>query len=198
MFAGHFGLASVARAMRHDAPLPLLVASACAPDLVRFALAPFTSASAMLTHSIPAVAVLAFIIGGSRAIAGGSRASVLALALVCLLHWPADVFTGCKPTTLHGSWIGFSRYWWPISDLLVELSLVWIGWLVCRSRGRARSWAYRWWVPTTATVLQLAFLANLYANSQFFLGRRVWTWRPHEGLLTFKRLAPKTMICRPS
>lgn len=197
MFVGHLGLAYLTRGMRRDAPLLLLVASAYLPDLVRFALQPFSSSSEMLSHSIPAVAFWALAIGAAWAIRGGSRLGMLAVAVVCLLHWPADVFTGCKPTLTDGPWVGFFSYRWPLRDLLVELSLVWGGWLVCRRRIGGTSWAYRWWVPATASVLQLAFLVSMYANAQFFIGRREWNWLPREGLLTLKRVPTETMFCRP-
>ena len=153
----------------------------------------------MTTHSIPAVLVLALLTAAGWAIAGGAAGGAIAIAAVCLLHWPADVLTGCKPTVPNGPWIGLNQYRHLLVDLGAELPLLWVGWLAVRRSARAALQAPpAWWVPVIACAVQLAFLANLYAGSELFIGRREWTWHPNEGVLVFKRV-PNTekLSCRP-
>jgi hypothetical protein len=199
MFAGHLGVAYVAQTARRDLPFTVVVAAAFLPDILRLALEPLGLPTEMVTHSVPAVLLLALTLSVTWTLAGGIRPGAVTLALVCLLHWPADVLTGCKPTAPSGPWVGFFMYRHPITDLAVELSLLWIGWLACRRRvGQPGRRVYRWWVPAIACALQLAFLASLYAGAEFFVGRREWTWHPGEGLLTLRRVYDtETLFCRP-
>ena len=198
MFAGHLGIAYLGKSARRDVPLVLLAASAYVPDLVRLVLDLFDVKNELLTHSIPAVLVLAALISVAYVLGGGIRGGAVALSIVCLTHWPADIFTGCKPTFSGGPWIGLIAYRYPVTDLVVELSLLWAGWSLCRRKvDDLTPLAFRWIAPAIATCFQLAFLASLYAGSEFFIGNREWTWHPSEGITTLRRMAnTEELTCR--
>jgi hypothetical protein len=110
---------------------------------------------------------------------GGTLAGAAILALVCFLHWPADVFTGCKPTTFGGPWIGLYSYRHPVSDVLLEGGLLLVGWLLIRRR--ANHSFSKWWLIGGA-VLQLGFLGSMYWGAEFYVGHREWIWKPDTSL----------------
>ena len=128
MFVGHFGIAQLGKALRREVPLAWLVIAAYLPDLVRVLIEPFTQRHDLLSHSLPIVAAFSFGIAALWQLRGGNLSAAAVLAAACVLHWPADVFTGCKPTTIHGPWIGLVSYRRPITDVLVEGSLFVGGW----------------------------------------------------------------------
>src|SRR5215467_2984262 len=172
MVVGHFGIAEFGKATRRELPLAWLVVAAYLPDIVREPLQLITKQHEILSHSIPAVTVLALVIGTLWRLRGGTFAGAAVLAIACLLHWPADVFTGCKPTTLHGPWIGLVSYRRPVNDLLLEGAILVGGWLFARKRGVA---IRRRWLAVGFAV-QLAFLISMYAGSEFFIGDHEWMW----------------------
>ena len=176
MLAGHFGIAQLAKGARRDLPLLLLVTSAYLPDLVRVAIAGLTPRFDVFSHSLPIVGALSLAVAILWLLRGGQIAAAGVLALACLLHWPADVFTGCKPTTFDGPWIGLVSYRRPVSDLVVEGLLVVGGWLYMRRRGFGIG---SLWLIIPLLV-QIAFLVSMYWGAEFFIGRHEWTWRPNE------------------
>src|SRR5215472_3415535 len=135
MLAGHFGIAQLGKATRREIPLAWLVVAAYLPDLVRVPLTRVTPHYDMLSHSLPVVSALALAMAAGWLLRRGQPGAAAILAIACLLHWPADVFTGCKPTTFNGPWIGFTSYRRPVDDLLIEGALLVAGWLVARRRG---------------------------------------------------------------
>lgn len=191
MFAGHFGIAQLGKGVRRDVPLLLLVAAAFLPDILRFLIAGFTPRFDVLSHSIPIVAALSLGIGLLWLLRSRNFAAAAVLALVCLLHWPADVFTGCKPTTFAGPWIGLMSYRRPVSDLLVEGALVIGGWYYMRRRGVGIS---RTWL-VAPFVVQAAFLVSMYWGAEFFIGRREWMWKPSESWVPRAHVL-ETLNCR--
>ena len=200
MVVGHLGIAYLGKAARPTLPLALLAIAAFGPDLFRFAASPFRIDIEIASHSIPAVLVIGAVIGLVAARRVGGIAGALTVIAVCFLHWPADVFTGCKPVFNNETWVGFLRYRHPAVDLPVELGLFIAGWLACRrnSEPRRRRFAYSMWMPVAAAALQIAFLASMYAGSELFIGRREWTWHPGEGLFAFRRVPDtETLSCRP-
>jgi hypothetical protein len=192
MFVGHFGIAQLGKAVRRELPFAWLLIAAYLPDLVRVTIVPLTTRHEVLSHSIPVVAGLALAIAALWQLRGGHPAAAAILAVACLSHWPADAFTGCKPTTLHGPWIGLISYRRPVNDLLVEGSLLLGGWLVARRSGFAIG--KRWIIA--AFVIQVGFLLTMYTGSEFFIGDREWTWTPHESLVP-RRHVLETSECRP-
>jgi len=191
MLAGHFGIAQLAKGARRDLPFLLLVIAAYLPDLVRVAIAGLTPQFDLFSHSIPIVAALSLAVAILWLLRDGQFAAAGVLALACLLHWPADVFTGCKPTTFGGPWVGLVSYRRPVSDILVEGMLVVGGWLYMRRRGVTIG---RLWLIVPILV-QVAFLTSMYWGAEFFIGRREWTWRPNETLVP-QRHVLETLGCR--
>ena len=179
MLAGHFGIAQLAKGARREIPFALLLVAAYLPDLVRIPLLAAISRHEIWSHSIPTVVAMGLVLGVIWRLRGGSWVAASVLAAVCALHWPADVFTGCKPTTFNGPWLGLISYRRPIDDLLVEGALLLAGWLYARRRGVAI--AGGWLV--LAFLAQLMFLGSMYSGAQFIVGQREWVWKPAESLL---------------
>jgi hypothetical protein len=135
VYAGHVGVAIGAHGLRRTIPLWFLVVASQLPDWADAAacLAGLrTTVPGMLTHSIPAVAVLgvAFAIAWyavSRDVFG-----MLVVLAVVLTHVLGDYFTGIKPTWPGGPLIGLQLYRQPVLDFALEASVVLIGWLFYR------------------------------------------------------------------
>ena len=192
MFVGHFGVAELGKGTRRDLSLLWLAVAAYLPDLIRLVLPVFGLEPDVYSHAIPAIVIQGIVIAALWKLRGGSLAGSVVLACVCFLHWPADVFTGCKPTTLDGPWIGLNSYRHPIADLTLEGGLLAIGWALMRRRGVAfRAW---WLVPLFA--FQLSFLIWNYRGSQFYIGHQEWMWKPETSPLP-QRHVYETQTCRP-
>ena len=192
MFVGHFGIAEVGKATRRDLSFVWLLAAAYLPDLVRVAVAPFTAQIDMLSHSIPSVVFLAAAVAGLWMLRGGKPSAAGVLAVVCLLHWPADAFTGCKPTTPNGPWVGLVNYRRPLNDLALETALLLGGWALARRTGflvRGR------WIALLLAA-HLAFLLSMYHNAELLIGDREWMWRPSVSLVPQPHVL-EMVECRP-
>jgi hypothetical protein len=122
---------------------------------------------------------------------GGHLGAAAMIAVACLLHWPADVFTGCKPTTFHGPWIGLLSYRRPVNDLLLEGALLTGGWIAARRRGVGIS---KWWL-VGGFVLQIVFLGSMYYGAEFLIGDHEWVWKPEISLVPQPH-AVETLPCR--
>jgi len=191
MFVGHFGIAQLGKAARREIPFVWLLVAAYLPDIVRVPLTSLGTRQELLSHSIPAVTILALAIAALWQLRGGNLVAAAVIALACLLHWPADFFTGCKPTTFHGPWLGLISYRRPVNDLLVEGALLVSGWIAARRRGFAIG---RVWL-VLGFVVQLAFLASMYLQSEFFIGDREWMWKPSVSLVP-QRSVLEESVCR--
>ena len=193
MLVGHFGIAQLARAARREIPLSWLLVAAYLPDIVRVPLALLTTHHEILSHSLPMVSAFALAIAALWLLRGGQGGAAAIIALACLLHWPADVFTGCKPTTFDGPWIGLISYRRPVDDLVLEGALLTAGWLLSRRRGVGIG---KWWL-VFGFVVQIGFLASMYYGSEFFIGDHEWMWKPSVSLAP--RPSPlEHQVCRPS
>lgn len=192
MLAGHFGIAQLGKATRREIPLGWLVVAAYLPDLVRVPLTLLTTHYDILSHSLPVVAVLALAIASLWLLRRGELGAAAILAIACLLHWPADVFTGCKPTTFNGPWIGLISYRRPISDLLLEGALLVAGWVAARRRGVGIG---KWWL-VVGFVAQIGFLMSMYDGAEFLIGDHEWTWHPDVSLVPQPHVL-ETLVCRP-
>jgi hypothetical protein len=179
MLAGHFGIAQLGKGVRREIPIVLLAVAAYLPDLARIPLSYTVDRYEIWSHSIVTVGAMGLLLGIIWLLRGGSWSAAVVLALVCTLHWPADVFTGCKPTTFEGPWLGLVSYRRPVDDLIVEGALLLAGWLFARRRGFpiGRKWL------ALAFAAQLAFLVSLYRNAQFIIGQREWVWHPAQSLV---------------
>ena len=191
MFIGHFGVAELGKGTRRELSFAWLVIAAYLPDLTRLVLPIFGLEPDLYSHAIPAVLIQGIVIAALWRLRGGTFSGCLVLAAVCFLHWPADVFTGCKPTTMNGPWIGLGSYRHPVADLGLEGALVLAGWLMMRRRKVAfRGW---WLLPIFA--LQLAFLIWNYWGSQFYIGHREWMWKPDQSWIPAPH-SYETQTCR--
>jgi hypothetical protein len=179
MLLGHFGIAQLGKGARRDLPLSWLILAAFLPDVVRELVGAVMSHEEMLSHSLPAMGGLAIGMASLWRLRGGTWGAASILAIACMLHWPADVFTGCKPTWPHGAWIGFDAYRRPVSDLTVEGIVFVAGWLLATHRGAVIK--KRWLVLGFA--MQVTFLLSQYYNSVFLIGDREWSWRPATSLV---------------
>jgi len=156
VYTGHIGIALALGAERDAPPLWLLALAAQGPDwgdavheLLR---RPYGNLG-WSSHSFPLVgfgalgaALLAY------ALTRRHRAALLA-ALAYLSHWPADYFTGLKPTWPGGPLVGLQWYTVPGRDLVLESVVVIGGW-----------WLWRRSLPAPATRsrgLAFALLAAL-------------------------------------
>ncbi|HUL03046.1 MAG TPA: hypothetical protein VLV16_07465 [Gemmatimonadales bacterium] len=164
MYAGHLGIALGARGLRRDAPLWLLVVATQACDWVQVVgcvTAP--DASAMVSHSIPAVLVLATLFGLAAFGWTRSRGATAVIAATVVSHALADYLTGYKPTWPGGPMIGLSLYDYPALDLLVETLVVFVGWSVYRRSldSRARSRRLTWFLLVLLVGVQLVGIVKM-------------------------------------
>lgn len=192
MFVGHFGIAELGKGVRRDLPLLWLAVAAYFPDLTRIVLPLVTSEQDLYSHAIPVVLFMGVAMGVLWRLRGGTFGGAAVLALACFLHWPADFFTGCKPTTFGGPWVGLNSYRHPVSDLLLEGALLVGGWLLIRRRAN-RSFS-GWWLAAGA-VLQLGFVISMYWGSEFYIGHREWMWKPDSSLLPVRH-SYETITCK--
>jgi hypothetical protein len=165
MYAGHLGIALLAKGLDWEEHLATLVGASIATDVVvaGFNLGGVAVPSGLSPHSIPGtlalglafgVIVLAFTRSGRRAAFVG---------LVVLSHTLADYVTSTLPTWPGGPNIGLFVYRFPIADLIIECAVIFIGWWIYRSGlvARARnSWA-TWAILTVLLACQALFFEIL-------------------------------------
>lgn len=137
------------KGLRHNAPMWLLVAATQGCDWVQAVAcvsAPIGE-SAMWSHSVPAVAVLAAVLALAAYLSTGDGRVAAMTGAVALSHVLADYVTGVKPTWPGGPTIGLDLYSLPLLDLTVETGVLVLGWLVYRrslspdSRSSRLAWA---------------------------------------------------------
>ena len=135
MYGGHVGIALAGKGLRPAIPLWILLVATQLPDWADAAVCVAGIASqpsGMLSHSLPAIAVL----GGTLALLyyGASRDSTGAalVGLTVLSHAVADYATGLKPTWPGGPVIGLGLYGQPAIDLVLEAVVIAVGWLIYR------------------------------------------------------------------
>jgi hypothetical protein len=147
VYAGHLGFALAGKGIRKDAPLWLLVVATQGCDWVQVVTCMRDPAtSALWSHSIPAVAVLAVAFALVAQRLTRNRAVALLSGGVAVSHIAADYVTGLKPTWPGGPIIGLDLYAFPLTDLLLESVVITVGWLVYRrslpleARSRKLTW----------------------------------------------------------
>src|SRR6185312_14890270 len=101
MMVGHFGIAYGVRALdtrEVDARAPLLwlLAAAVAPDVLDgiYAVGSYCNPDGVLSHSVPAVAILAVLFGIGALLHTRNTTTALIVAAVVMLHLPPDFITG--------------------------------------------------------------------------------------------------------
>ena len=129
MYVGHVGAALAAKRFRRSIGLALLVVATYAPDWVDAGLcvAGNSNPIEMLSHSIPAVAILALLALAGYGIVTRDWKGGAVLASVVVSHMLLDWITGKKPTWPGGPTIGLDLYSHPIADFVAEAIVIGIG-----------------------------------------------------------------------
>ena len=159
MYIGHFGFALAGKAVRRDAPLWLLVIATQGCDWAQVVacIAAPEGASAMWSHSIPAVAAIAIAVSLSAYLFSGDRGVAALAGAVAVSHLAADYVTGVKPTWPGGPTIGLDLYSRPMADLVLEMITLLLGWMVYRRSlpPEARSGRMTWALLVVLCAIQL-------------------------------------------
>ena len=134
MRIGHAGFALVAKAFRPRVPLLVLVIAAYGPDIIEIGLWPFHIHNTEYSHSIISVAFFATVCAGIWFWISRSTGSSVTIWLIYASHWCADFFTGHKPTWPGGPTVGLDLYRFPVGEMVAELVVVLVCWLVYRGR----------------------------------------------------------------
>lgn len=135
MYVGHVGIALGAHGLRRSAPLWFLIIASQLPDWTdaAFCLAGVRpSIPGILSHSLPAVGVLALAAAVAYAAMLRDPAGMLLVGAVVLTHAAGDYLTGIKPTWSGGPMIGLLLYRRPVLDFLLEASVILGGWFLYR------------------------------------------------------------------
>jgi hypothetical protein len=129
MYIGHVGAALAAKRARRSIGLLVLLVATYTPDWVDtgLCLAGAYNPEGMLSHSIPAIALLALVGFAAYAIATRDWTAALVVAAVIVSHMFLDWITGYKPTWLGGPMIGLRLYDHPIADFIAEGVVIGIG-----------------------------------------------------------------------
>lgn len=135
MYGGHVGIALAGKGLRPAIPLWVLLLATQLPDWTDAAVCAAgisSPPSGILSHSLPAIAVL----GGALALLyyGVARDAAGAglVGLTVLSHAIADYATGLKPTWPGGPVIGLELYRQPAIDFVLEAFVIAIGWVLYR------------------------------------------------------------------
>ena len=166
MYGGHIGIALAGKGYRSTIPLGLLVFATQLPDWADAAVCTWKKdPSEMLSHSIPAVVVLAAVLALLYYGAVRDWRSSAVVAVIVGSHAVADYATGLKPTWPGGPYIGAQLYHRPALDFVVEAAVIVIGWIVYRRslpQGRRHS-------PASISLLVCLLLLQLAASISFWL-----------------------------
>jgi membrane-bound metal-dependent hydrolase YbcI (DUF457 family) len=134
VYVGHVGAALGGKRLAPAAAMGTLVFATYLPDWVDAALCVsgrYHDAQ-MLSHSVPAVLVLAILAGATQFRRADLRAA-LVIAAVVISHVLLDYLTGIKPTWPGGPVIGLQIYRYPVFDFAVEAFVIVAGWMFYRS-----------------------------------------------------------------
>jgi hypothetical protein len=162
VIVGHLGLAAGVRGGWPRSSLLWLLVASIAPDLLDalMAAAGICNPNGLYSHTIPAVALLAAVVGGAAYLSAtrkhaGSTAvpTAIACVVVILLHPALDFLTGQKLYWPGGELEGLRLYDWPLADFALESAVVILGWLILR-----RSPAVPRWAAAPATICALVVL----------------------------------------
>jgi hypothetical protein len=143
VITGHLGVAAAARGRWPVVSLVWLLPVAIAPDLLDFlyAAAGICSPYGLYSHTVPAAALTAAVLGGVAFLVTSSRAAGLLTAALVLAHLPLDLVTGHKIFWPGGSLVGMALYERPLLDFLAELPVALAGWWILRRSGNGPRWA---------------------------------------------------------
>ena len=136
MYGGHVGVALGAHGIRKAIPLWFLIIASQLPDWTdaAFCLANVRpSTPGILSHSIPAVSVLAIVAALVYVVIMRDPGGMLLVAVVVLSHAAGDYLTGLKPTWSGGPMIGLMLYRRPLLDFIFEAVVIIVGWILYRA-----------------------------------------------------------------
>lgn len=155
MYVGHVGAALGAKRLAPSVALGTLVVAAYLPDWVdaTLCLAGRYGNGQMLSHSVPAVIVLAILAAGTQ-LRSRDRGAALIVAAVVVSHVLLDYLTGTKPTWPGGPMIGLELYSRPLIEFFLEAAVIVGGWIFYR--GTLPSGQGRW--STSSLMLGLLLL----------------------------------------
>ena len=122
MYIGHVGAALAAKRARASIGLLAFLVATYAPDWVDsgLCLAGVYNPQGMLSHSVPAVVVLALLGFGLYASKTRDWTGAAVVAGLILSHMLLDWITGYKATWPGGPVIGFGLYGRPVADFIAE------------------------------------------------------------------------------
>lgn len=129
MYIGHVGAALAAKRVRRSIGLLVLLVATYTPDWVDtgLCLAGAYNPHGMLSHSIPAILVLALAGCAWYGVVTRDWTAALVVAAVIVSHMFLDWITGYKPTWPGGPMIGLQLYDHPIADFAAEGLAITIG-----------------------------------------------------------------------
>jgi len=201
VIVGHAGISLLARRIgRAWVPLVWLLFAAYLADLLRLILKIRLDIEAAnwLSHSIPAIGVEALCLSMVWYLRHGGIRQASLLGVVALLHWPADLLTGCKETWPGGRLIGLAMYQHPEIDFVVELGLVALALFWAKSDQSAaqpREWLSGRRAFLILVVLQLVATGIIAATSTFRFRGEDWQWTPALGLARFRPMRVDAPVC---
>ena len=160
MIIGHFAIAAGAHATWRDSSLLWLLAAAIAPDAVdaMFVMAGICNPHGLYSHTLPAAALIAAVMGGVAFLATDRRATGLLAAALVLAHIPLDYVTGYKLFWPGGEIMGLHLYERPVADFVLEAAVVLGGWRLLRKTSGAPRWATGRLALVALLALQAAML----------------------------------------
>lgn len=135
MYGGHVGIALAGKGYRATVPIWLLLLATQLPDWADAAVCAAGIASppsGMLSHSLPAVAVLSATLALLYFAVARDLAAAALVAAIVVSHAVADYATGLKPTWPGGPQIGLQLYQHPVLDFILEGAVIVIGWAIYR------------------------------------------------------------------
>jgi hypothetical protein len=135
MYGGHVGIALAGKGYRSTVPLWLLLIATQLPDwtdAVVCAAGIESPPTGMLSHSLPAVAILSAVLSLVYLAVARDVAAAALVAAIVASHAVADYATGLKPTWPGGPYIGLQLYQRPALDFVLEAAVIVIGWLIYR------------------------------------------------------------------
>jgi hypothetical protein len=164
VYGGHAAIALGAKAKRPSVPLALLVPVAFGPDWIEWFFTAFGHRNQEISHSLVSVGIVATLVarvdGATRQDWPGARA----VGVTSAAHWPADFFTGRKPTWPGGPTIGLYAYARPLLDFELEVATIIVCWIAYEQSlpPESRHRSIRYLVPLGLVAMHIAFL---YATS---------------------------------
>ncbi len=132
MYVGHVGVALGAKRSVPGVALLWLIVAAYLPDWTDAALCISGKYrdTGMLSHSLPAGALLMLLAAAVALLATGDRFAAAVVAAVVVSHLPLDYVSGLKPTWPGGPAIGLQIYTRPVVDFATEAIVIAAGWVL--------------------------------------------------------------------